>query len=195
MTRKRILLLLAFVGSAVCWWPAIIEPSLDFPRWILLALVALISGASILLCGGRGWLAFVAAAAGGSFAGLLSGVILWPSSDGIANSYALFAVVIGTAAAAGVALICGLAAFLAVRRWPLSSGAAKGALWVVLGLCLAFGPTLFALTKPLVKRRVVRQTASAMGNPRKSTTQGRPSPRKIGVESLGITWKRTSTSI
>jgi hypothetical protein len=161
MTRTSILFLLAFVGSAVCWWPAIIEPSLDFPRWIPLALVALISGASILMRGGRGWLAFVAAPAGGSFAGLLSGVILWPSSDGIANSYALFAVVIGTAAAAGVALICGLAAFLVARRWPLSSGGAKGALWAVLGLCLAFGPTLFALTKSLVKHRVVRNESIA----------------------------------
>ena len=90
MTRTSILFLLAFVASGVCWWPAIIEPSLDFPRWILLVLVALISGASILFQDGRGWLAFVAAAAAGSFAGLLSGVILWPSSDGITNSYALF---------------------------------------------------------------------------------------------------------
>jgi hypothetical protein len=161
MTRKRILLLLAFVGSAVCWWPAIIEPSLDFPRWILLVLVALISGTSTLLWGGRGWLAFVAAAAGGSFAGLLSGVILWPSSDRIAQSYALFVVSIGTAAAAGAALICGSAAFLVVRKWPLSSGAAKGALWSVLGLCMAFGPALFALTKPLVKRRVARNESIA----------------------------------
>jgi hypothetical protein len=161
MTPNRILLLLAFVGSAVCWWPAIIEPSLDFPRWILLALVAIISIASILLSGGGRWPAFVAATAGGSFAGLLSGVILWPWSDGIAQSYALFVVLIGTAAATGAALICGWAAFLAVRRWPLSSGAAKGALRIVLGLCLAFGPALFALTKPLVKRRVARNESIA----------------------------------
>jgi hypothetical protein len=137
------------------------EPSLDFPRWILLALVALFTGAPILLRGGCGWLAFVAAAASGSFAGLLSGVVLWPSSDGIARSYALFFVAIGTAVAAGIALISGLAAFLAARRWPVSSGAAKGALSVLLGLCLAFGPMLFALTKPLVKRRVVRNEAIA----------------------------------
>jgi hypothetical protein len=92
---------------------------------------------------------------------LLSGVILWPWSDGIAQSYALFDVLIGTAAAAGAALICGWVAFLAVRRWPLSSGAAKGALWMVLGLCLAFGPALFALAKPLVKRRVARNESIA----------------------------------
>jgi hypothetical protein len=49
MKRNRSLLLLAFVGSAVCWWPAIIELSLDFPRWILLAPVAFISGTSTLL--------------------------------------------------------------------------------------------------------------------------------------------------
>jgi hypothetical protein len=161
MTRNRILLLLAFVGSAVSWWPAIIEPSLDFPRWILLALVAFISGTSVLLSGGRGWRAFVAATAGGSFAGLLSGFMLWPLSDGIAQSYALFVVLIGTAAAAVAALIGGSAAFLAVGRQSLSSGAAKTALWIVLGLCLAFGPVLFALTKPLVKRRVARNESIA----------------------------------
>jgi hypothetical protein len=123
--------------------------------------VAFISGASILLCSGRGWLAFVAASAIGSFAGLLSGVLLWPSPDAIANSYALIAVAIGTATGAGAALICGLAAFLALRRWPLSNGAAKGAAWVLLGLCLAFGPTLLALTKPLVKRRVAYNESTA----------------------------------
>ena len=161
MTRNRILLLLAFVGSALCWWPAIILPSLDFPRWILLALVAFISGASIFLSSGRRWVVFVVATAVGSFAGLLSGILLWPSPDGIANSYALIEVVIGTATSAGAALISGLAAFVAVRRWPLSNGIAQGAAWVLLGLCLAFGPTLLALTKPLVKRRVVRNESIA----------------------------------
>jgi hypothetical protein len=161
MTRDRILLLLTLVGSAVCWWPAIIEPSVDFPRWILPALVAFISGASILLSSGRRWLAYVLVTAVGSFAGLLSGVLLWPSSDGIANSYALIVVVIGTATAAGAALICGLATLLAVRRWPLSNGAAQGITWVLLGVCLAFGPTLLALTRPLVNRRVVRNESTA----------------------------------
>jgi hypothetical protein len=161
MTRNRILLLLAFVGSAVCWWPVIIEPSLDFPRWILLVLVTFISGTSILLSDGRGWPAFVAATAGGSFAGLLSGFMLWPLSDGISQSYSLFVVLIGTAAAAAAALIGGSAAFLAVRKGWLSSGAAKNAWWVVLGLCLAFGPALFAITKPLVKRRMARNEAVA----------------------------------
>ena len=161
MPRNTILLLLAFVGSAICWWPAIIEPSLDFPRWILVAPVVLISIASILLSDGAGWPAFVAATTGGSFVGLLSGIILWPWSDGIAQSYALFVVLIGTAAAAGASLICGRAAFLAVRNWPLSSRGAKGALWIVLGLCLAFGPALLALTKPLVKRRVARNESIA----------------------------------
>jgi hypothetical protein len=161
MTRNRILLLLALVGSAICWWPAIVEPSLDFPRWILPALVAFLSCASILLSKGRGWLAFVLVTAAGSFAGLLSGVLLWPSSDGIANSYALIAVLIGTATAAGAALICGLATFLALRRWPQSVRAAQGVAWALLGVCLAFGPTLLALTKPLVMRRVVRNESTA----------------------------------
>lgn len=161
MTRNRILLLLTFAGSGVCWWPAIIEPSLDFPRWILLALVALFTFASTLLRGGRGSWVFVVVAVAGSFAGMVSGVILWPSSDGIANSYALIAVAIGTAAATGAALIGGLAALLAARKKPLSNRTARGALWVVLTLCLAFGTTLFVLTKPLVKRRVARNESIA----------------------------------
>ncbi|HEY0794773.1 MAG TPA: hypothetical protein VGD64_03225 [Acidisarcina sp.] len=161
MTRRWILLVLAFVGSAVCWWPSIIEPSLDFPRWILPVLVALIVGASILLWGRRGWLASVAAAGAGSFAGLLTGVFLWPASDGIARSYALVGVAIATAAAAGSALLGGLAAFFVVRRKSISNGTARAALWVVLALCLAFGPTLFALTKPLVQRRVARNESIA----------------------------------
>jgi hypothetical protein len=161
MTRNRILLFLTFVGSAVCWWPAIIEPSLDFPRWILLVPVTFISGTSILLSGGRGWPAFIASIAGGSFAGLLSGVMIWPSPDGIAQTYALFVVLIGTAAAAVAALLGGSAAYLAVgKRW-LSSGAAKSALWIVLGLCLAIGPALFAITQPLVQRRVARNESIA----------------------------------
>jgi hypothetical protein len=130
---------------------------------------------------------------------MVSGVILWPSSDGIANSYALIAVAIGTAAATGAALIGGLAALLAGRKMPDSNRAARGAFWVVLTLCLAFGATLFALTKPLVKRRVARnesiaavrfaslkdaveqtrtggvpQTASAMGIPCKKHYSGPP---------------------
>jgi hypothetical protein len=161
MTRNTILLLLTLAGSGVCWWPAIIEPSLDFPRWILLALVALFTFASTLLRCGRGSRVYVVAAVAGSFAGMVSGVILWPSSDGIANSYALIAVAIGTAAATGAALIGGLAALLAGRKMSDSSRAARGAFWVVLTLCLAFGPTLFVLTKPLVKRRVARNESIA----------------------------------
>jgi hypothetical protein len=161
MTRNKILVLLTFAGSGVCWWPAIIEPSLDFPRWILLALVAFFTFASTLLRSGRGSWVFVIAAVFGSCAGLLSGVILWPSSDGIANSYALIAVAIGTAAATGAALIGGLAALFTGRKMPDSNRAARGALWVVFTLCLAFGPTLFVLTKPLVKRRVARNESIA----------------------------------
>ena len=161
MTRNGILLLLTFAGSGVCWGPAIIEPSLDFPRWILLALVALFTCVSTLLWSGRRSLVLVAAAVTGSFTGLLSGVILWPSSDGIANSYALIFVVIATAAAAVAALIGGSAAFLAGRKRPVSNGAIRGVLWVVLALCLAFGPVLFLLTKPLVERRVARNESIA----------------------------------
>jgi hypothetical protein len=161
MTRNGVLLVLTFLGSAVCWWPAIIEPGLDFPWWILFVTVGLIAGFSTWLCGAQTWPGFVAAAAGGSFAGLLSGFALWPLLDGIAQSYAGIAIVLGTVAAGLAAVICGLASSFAARSWPFTNGAARRVLWVVLGLCLAVGPTLMAITKPLVNRRMARYESIA----------------------------------
>lgn len=161
MTQKRILLPLTFAGSAVCWWPAIITPSLNFSRWLLILLVALITCVPTLLQSGRDAIAFIGAATAGSCVGILSGVILWPSPDPIANSYALFAVLIGTAAGAGAALVGGSVAFLAVWIRPVSNGAVRAALWALLALCLAFGPVLFALTKPLIKLRIARNESIA----------------------------------
>src|SRR5271163_542334 len=98
MDRDELLLALTFVGSAICWWPAIITPSLDFSPRMLLVLVALLTGAATLLSSGQ-WLRFVGACVSGTFAGVLVGVILWPSPDGIANTYRLVVLLIATAAA------------------------------------------------------------------------------------------------
>jgi len=107
MSRDTLLVALTATGSALCWWPAIIEPSVDFSRWILLVLVALITGLATTLSDGR-WLRFVAACTIGAFVGLCVGFVLFPSSDGIANSYAPIAVVVATLATLFVSLVAGL---------------------------------------------------------------------------------------
>src|ERR1700692_4484579 len=99
MRRNVLLIVLTVTASALCWWPAIIEPSLDFPRWLPLVPVALCTGLSTLLSGGK-HLVFVQASAAGSVAGLCGGFAIWPPSDPIAAPYTLF--VIGAALGAAV---------------------------------------------------------------------------------------------
>jgi len=84
MSRDNLLIILAVIGSALCWWPATIEPSLDFPRWLLLALIALMTALATALSDGR---RFVIASTVGTFTGQCSGFALFPLSDGIASSY------------------------------------------------------------------------------------------------------------
>jgi hypothetical protein len=160
MPRAILLLVLTFAGSAICWWPAIIEPSIDFSRWILLALIALMAGASTALSGGR-WLLSVVACALGSFAGLLIGIVIWPSHDGIANTYSGIALVIGTFAAVATSLLSGLIVFAVTRKRPISNVSVRWILWSVLLASVAFGPVMMALTPPLVARRVARNDTIA----------------------------------
>jgi hypothetical protein len=88
MNRHALLVVLTMAGSALCWWPNIIEPSIGLSPWLPLALVALMTGLSTALSNGT-WLGFSIAATVGTFAGLCSGFALFPSTDGIANSYAV----------------------------------------------------------------------------------------------------------
>ena len=160
MGRDKLLLVLTFLGSAICWWPAIVEPSLDFSRWILLGLIALMAAAATALSEGR-WLRFVLASVAGSFAGLFSGILMWPSHDGIANTYSGIALAVGTLAAAVAALAAGVAASLVVRKAPGLNPALRRILWLAMACCVAFGPVALALTPPLVARRVARNDALA----------------------------------
>jgi MFS family permease len=149
--RDTLLVVLTAAGSALCWWPAIIEPSLDFPRWLLLVPVALCTGLSVMLSDGRRLL-FVLAAGIGSAAGLCGGFAIWPPSDPIAASYTLF--VIG--AALGAALLVSVVACLvgaAISEWGEKF---SRALWVLLVCGAACGPVVLALTPPLVGHRVAR---------------------------------------
>ena len=149
MTREKVLIGLTAVGSAWCWWPVIREPSLEFSRWILLGLIALIALSATLLAPQR-WLSLVAAITSGSFLGLFAGQAMWPSDDGIANSYAGIVTAIGTVAV----LLVALAGIITGRAIAKSYSIARPVLWTTLLGCIAFGPVLMTVTPPLVARRV-----------------------------------------
>ena len=149
MNRDTLLIVLTAAGSALCWWPAAIEPSIDFPRWILLVLVALITGLSTILSNGR-WLRFVVASTVGAFAGLWTGLVLFPPSDGIAGSYAPMVFAVATIAAFVVSLLAGLLG----RNLSASRKTLRGSVWLAFVSCVAFGPIALALRPPLVGHRV-----------------------------------------
>jgi hypothetical protein len=138
-------------GSALCWWPTFIEPSLGLSPRLPLALVALMTCLSATLSNGN-WLGLPIAATVGTFAGLSSGVVLFPTSDGIANSYAPIVVVVGTLIVLLVSLVAGVIA----TRVPLLNENYRRVLWVALVCCVAFGPVALALTPPLAAHRIAR---------------------------------------
>jgi hypothetical protein len=151
MNRDTLLVILTVAGSALCWWPAAIEPSIDFSRWILLVLVALMTGLSAILSN-RHWLHFAIASAVGVFAGMWSGFLLFPPSDGIARSYAPLAIGVATLATVLVSLVAGLVG----RRLSVSRKNHRRTVWLAFVCCVAFGPVALALTPPLVAHRVAR---------------------------------------
>jgi hypothetical protein len=151
MNRDRILVLLTGIGSALSWWPVAMEPGLDFPGWIPLALAPVLVGLSTILSGGS-WLQFPIASIVGAFVGLVSGYAIWYPSDGIAASYLPLAVVVATLVVALFSLVVGFA----VRRVSFVAGKARNVIWAVLACCFAFGPTAVAIAPPLIAQRIAR---------------------------------------
>lgn len=149
MARNAILLLLVGIGSALAWFPLILEPTLDLPAWIPLAVIALSAGLATILSEGR-WLRFFLVCSAASLAGLVVGYSVWPMEDGIAQSYAGIAIVVATLAVALVSLVAGLIG----RMIPLEKRKPRGAAWVVLAGCIAFGPVALALRPALIAHRV-----------------------------------------
>jgi hypothetical protein len=149
MNRDALLIVLTAAGSALCWWPLAIEPSVDFPRRILFVLVALITGLATILSNGR-WLRFVVVPTIGAFAGLWTGFVLFPPRDEIARSYVPLVIAAATVAAFVVSLLAGLVSLtLSASRKIL-----RRCVWLAFVSCVAFGPIALALTPPLVRHRV-----------------------------------------
>jgi hypothetical protein len=109
MRKDRLLVVLNVAGSALCWWPFILlqTPDNSHVWWLTYAFIALLTGVSTILSGGR-WLRFPFASAAGTFTGLFVGNSIWPDKDGIAQSYALFGIVIATLITVCVSLVAGL---------------------------------------------------------------------------------------
>ncbi len=151
MKREKLLVLLTVTGSALCRWPAIKKPRLDFPNWIFLLVFGFIVVLSTALSNGRR-LNLLKASVIGSFAGLCAGVVLFPSADGIENAYRPYGVFVATLAAACISPFAGFAG----RELSWTDKSYRRALWFILAGCVAFGPVVFALTPALMRQRVAR---------------------------------------
>lgn len=149
MNTRTLSVALTVTGAALCWWPAMVEPSIGFPALDSLTAHALTTVLSTALSAGR-WFRFVVASTAGSFAGLCVGSALFPPSDPIADSYVPYSIVVATAAAFIVALVAALVA----RKFSLIGANHRRAAWVGLACCVAFGPALAAVTPALVAHRV-----------------------------------------
>jgi hypothetical protein len=77
--------------------------------------IALLAGCATVLSAGR-WLRFVVASSAGAFAGIVSGGVIWPTEDGIAQSYLLLGAAIATLAVTLVSALAGLAGRLLSTR-------------------------------------------------------------------------------
>jgi hypothetical protein len=146
MQRNTLLIVMVAAGSALCWWPVIIQPNLDLPVWktplILLALITAL--ATALSNEGAGWL--MSASILGVFAGICCGFRLWPSENkdpfiiGLATLVSIPVSVI--AVATGVAL-----------RESKIAQKNRRLIWCAFLSSFAFAPTVVTLTPLLLARR------------------------------------------
>jgi hypothetical protein len=150
--RAAVLVVLVLLSSALCWWPNIMQPNLDLPYWWSpLTIVALAAGFATILSHGR-WIYFTAASVLGTFAGTLSGFLIWPPADRIDASFVPVVIVSAGLASVSVSLVAGLA----LRGLKLSNDRDRRVVWLALICCVAFGPIIVLLTPPLVAQRVAR---------------------------------------
>jgi hypothetical protein len=151
MRKNSILILLVILVmavSATIWWPMIPEPNLGLPLWVPLLVITLVCGLAIVLSVGR-WLWFALAAPIATFAGTLTGFIVWPMEDGISQSYTLFAAIAMTI----VVAILSLAVGLVCRKVAAVNEPLRVALWLVLAACIAVGPVAAAVRPAVIAHR------------------------------------------
>jgi len=150
MQRNTLLIVMVAAGSALCWWPVIIQPNLDLPVWktplILIALVTAL--ATALSNQGAGW--FMSASILGVFTGICCGFRLWWSTDNNDASYG--GLTMGLTLVSIPVSVIAVAAGVALRE---SKTAQKNRrlIWSAFLSSFAFAPTVVALTPLLLARR------------------------------------------
>lgn len=155
MPKDRLLIVATLTGTALCWWPVIIQPNLDLPfLWTPLAIVAVITAFATILSS-RSWWRIAATSVVGSFVGLLSGYLTLPLTDGIERAYSPIAVATGTLLAIPVS-ICASLVSLVLRDVSVSNVKVRRIIWAAFICCLSFGPVSLGLTPLLVASRVAR---------------------------------------
>jgi hypothetical protein len=152
MSRDTLLVVLTATGSALCWWPVIMQPNLDLPfRSFPLAWVALGTVLSTSLSD-EGWLEFLVASYVGSFVGICSGFWIWWPTDSIDASFVPWVVASAVLRVVPVVVVS-LVAGLALRCVPVWIEKHRRALWLAFICWVAFGPVVVALTLPLIAYR------------------------------------------
>ena len=148
--RTAVLAVLVLLSSAFCWWPLIMRPNLDIPLWWPpLTIIALAAGFAIILSrGGRIYIA--AASVLGTFAGAVSGFLIWPPTDRIEGPFVPVVIISAVFASFLVTLV----AVLVSRGLKISNDRDRRDIWIALICCAALGPTTASLTPPLVALRV-----------------------------------------
>ncbi len=138
-------------GSALWWWPTIMDPNLELPWWLPFGFVVLGTGLSTSLSRGR-WKRFVLASSVGTFAGFCLGLAIWPASDPFAWDFIPLVVPALTAITVLLSLVIGFA----LRKVSITNERSRRVAWLLLFTFAAFGPIAVALTPPLVARRISR---------------------------------------
>lgn len=151
MGASRIPVFLATAASALFWWPFIIEPGINLPRWLVLVLVILIASSATALLNGR-WLLILALLSAGSLVSLIAGFLIFPRLDPLEGEFEPITVACALAASILASLVGGLVG----RKIRASNRPLRRVLWFTLTSCLAFTPIALALTPPLVARRIAR---------------------------------------
>ena len=149
--RHRALAFLVAVCAAFCWWPVILEPSLGMPAVVPLIVIASCVGLASTLAPNH-WLLFGIASAAATGLGMMVGYRVWPSEDGIAQSYAGIACLVATLAVAVVSVLAGLAG----RAMSRSIGNHRLAATIAFAGCVAFGPAVLAVRPTVIANRVAR---------------------------------------